>query len=107
MMVPPRFPINAGTTTTASGTPHGVRDVVTPVEARRCRWRVMNYLRRMQTERPLLFWAGTILALWLGFQLALFLVALVIGPFGLPSWVPIVVVLGVLVLIARRQQRSR
>ena len=67
----------------------------------------MNYLRRMQMERPLLFWAAMFLAFWLGFQLVLFVVGLVLGPFGLPSWVPIAVVLGVLVLIARRQQRSR
>jgi uncharacterized membrane protein YhdT len=67
----------------------------------------MEYLRRMQTERPLLYWAGLILALLLGFELVLILVGLVLGPLGLPSWVPIVVVLGVLVFIARRQQRSR
>jgi hypothetical protein len=67
----------------------------------------MNYLRRMQTERPLLFWAATALAFWLGFQLVLFIVALILGPFALPAWAPIAVVLGVLVLIARRQQRSR
>lgn len=67
----------------------------------------MNYLRRLQMERPLLFWAGFALALWLGFQLVLFVVGLVLGPLGLPSWAPIVVLLAVLVLIARRQQRSR
>jgi hypothetical protein len=67
----------------------------------------MNYLRRLQTERPLLFWAGMALAIWLGFQLLLFVVGLVLGPFGLPAWAPIVVVLGILILIARRQQRSR
>jgi uncharacterized membrane protein YhdT len=67
----------------------------------------MNYLRRMQMERPLLFWAGLAVAFWVGFQLVLFVVGLILGPFGLPSWVPIAVVLGVLVLIARRQQRSR
>jgi hypothetical protein len=67
----------------------------------------MNYLRRMQTERPVLFWAAFALALWLGFQVVLFLVALLLGPFGLPSWVPLVVVLGVLVVVARRQQSSR
>jgi hypothetical protein len=31
----------------------------------------------------------------------------VLGPFGLPGWVPIVVVLAVAVVVARRQQRSR
>jgi hypothetical protein len=67
----------------------------------------MSYLRRLQMERPLLYWAGFAVALWLGFQLVLFVVGLLLGPFGLPGWVPLVVVLGVLVLIARRQQRSR
>ena len=67
----------------------------------------MNYLRRMQMERPVLFWAALALGLWLGFQVVLFLVALLLGPFGLPSWVPLVVVLGVLVVVARRQQSSR
>ena len=65
----------------------------------------MDYLRRLQTEKPLLFWLATAVAFWVAFQLVLFVVGLVIGPFGLPSWAPIVVVMGVLVLIARRQQR--
>ena len=69
------------------------------------RGEVMDYLRRMQTERPLLFWAAMAWAIWLGFQLVLFVVGLILGPFGLPAWVPIAVVLGLLVLIARRQQR--
>ena len=67
----------------------------------------MNYLRRLQMERPLVFWAGMLLAFWLGFQLVLFVIGLVLGPFGLPSWVPLLIVLGALVVIARRQQRSR
>jgi uncharacterized membrane protein YhdT len=67
----------------------------------------MNYLRRLQAERPLLFWLLLMLAFWAGFQLVLYVAQLVLGPFGLPSWAPIVVVLGALVFIARRQQRSR
>jgi uncharacterized membrane protein YedE/YeeE len=67
----------------------------------------MNHLRRLQTERPLLFWAGMALTFWLGFQLVLFLIGLVLGPFGLPGWAPIALVLVVLVVIARRQQRTR
>jgi len=67
----------------------------------------MNYLRRMQTERPVLFWAAIALGMWVGFQLVLFVIGLVLGPFGLPSWVPLALVLGVLVVIARRQQGSR
>lgn len=65
----------------------------------------MDYLRRLQTERPVVFWIVLLVAFWVAFRLALFVVALVIGPFGLPSWAPIVVLLGVLVFVARRQQR--
>ncbi|GAB3365562.1 hypothetical protein [Modestobacter lapidis] len=66
----------------------------------------MHYLRRMQAERPVLFWLTILLAFWLGFQLVLFVAALLLGPFGLPSWAPLVAVLVALVVIARRQQRS-
>jgi hypothetical protein len=66
---------------------------------------VMDYLRRLQMERPLLFWVAMAVMFWVAFQLVLFVVGLLIGPFGLPSWAPILVVLGALVLIARRQQR--
>jgi hypothetical protein len=65
----------------------------------------MDYLRRLQMEKPLLFWVAMGVAFWVAFQLVLFIVGLVIGSFGLPSWAPIVVVVGSLVLIARRQQR--
>jgi len=65
----------------------------------------MDYLRRMQMERPVLFWVVTLVAVIVGFQLLLFVVGLILGPFGVPYWVPLVVVLGALVLIARRQQR--
>ena len=65
----------------------------------------MDYLRRMQTERPVVFWLAVALLFWLGFQVVLFVAGMLLGPFGLPSWVPLVVVLGVLVVIARRQQR--
>ena len=67
----------------------------------------MNHLRRLQAEQPVLFWVLMALGLFLGFQLVLSVVGLLLGPFGLPSWVPIVVVVGGLVLIARGQQRSR
>jgi hypothetical protein len=67
----------------------------------------MNYLRRMQYERPILFWVALAAGFWLGFQLLLFVAQLILGPFGLPAWAPIALVLLVLVLIARRQQRSR
>ena len=65
----------------------------------------MDYLRRLQMERPVLFWLMVAVAFWVAFRFVLFVAALVLGPFGLPSWVPIAVVVGVLVLIARRQQR--
>lgn len=66
----------------------------------------MNYLRRLQAEQPVLFWVLVALGL-LVLQFVLSVVGLLLGPFGLPSWVPIVVVVGGLVLIARGQQRSR
>jgi hypothetical protein len=65
----------------------------------------MDYLRRLQMERPVLFWVGMLLAFWLGFQLLLLVATLVLGPFALPPWAPLVAVLAALVLIARRQQR--
>lgn len=67
----------------------------------------MNYLRRLQAEQPVIFWVLVVLGLLLGLRLVLSVVGLLLGPFGLPSWVPIVVVVGSLVLIARGQQRSR
>ena len=67
----------------------------------------MNYLRRMRAERPVVFWVAMALFFWVGFQLVLFVIGLLLGPFGLPSWVPIAVVLAGLVVIARRQQRTR
>jgi hypothetical protein len=67
----------------------------------------MDHLRRLQAERPLLFWAAMAVGLWLAFRIVLFGAALLLGPFGLPSWAPLVVVVGALVLIARAQQRSR
>ena len=67
----------------------------------------MNHLRRLQAEQPVLFWVLVALGLFLGFQLVLSVVGLLLGPLGLPSWVPIVVVVGGLALIARGQQRSR
>ncbi len=65
----------------------------------------MDYLRRMQMERPVLFWVVLLVAFWLAFRLVLFVAEIILGPFGLPPWAPLVLVIGVLVLIARRQQR--
>ena len=65
----------------------------------------MDYMRRLQTERPLIYWLVLLVGFWVAFQLVLYVVALIIGPFGLPAWAPLVVVVGALVVIARRQQR--
>lgn len=65
----------------------------------------MDYLRRLQMERPVLFWVVTLVAFIVGFQLLLFVAGLLLGPFGVPSWAPLVLVVGALVVIARRQQR--
>jgi hypothetical protein len=65
----------------------------------------MDYLRRLQMERPALFWVVMIVGILVGFQLLLFVAGLLLGPFGVPSWAPLVLVLGVLVFVARRQQR--
>jgi len=65
----------------------------------------MDYLRRMQMERPVLFWVVTLVAFLVAFQLLVFVAGLLLGPFSVPSWAPLVLVLVVLVLIARRQQR--
>lgn len=67
----------------------------------------MNHLRRLRAEQPVVFWVLVVLGLYLGFQLVLLVVGLLLGPLGLPSWMPIVVVVGGLALIARHQQRSR
>jgi len=44
----------------------------------------MDYLRRLQVERPWLFWVVVAAAFWLGFQLLLFVAALV-GVLGLAN----------------------
>ena len=65
----------------------------------------MDYLRQLQSERPVLFFVLLLVAFWLGFQLLLFVAGLLLGPFSLPSWAPLVLVVLGLVLVARRQQR--
>jgi hypothetical protein len=67
----------------------------------------VDHLRRLRGEQPVLFWVLVALGLLLAFQLLLFFVSLLLGPLGLPSWMPVVVVVGGLVLIARSQQSSR
>ncbi|SDD29621.1 hypothetical protein SAMN05660690_3915 [Geodermatophilus telluris] len=67
----------------------------------------MEHLRRLRGERPLLFGLVLLVGFWLGFQLLLVVAQLVLGPFALPAWAPLALVLVVLVLVARGQQRSR
>ena len=67
----------------------------------------MDYLRRLQMERPVLFLVVLFLGIWLGFQLLLFVADMLLGGFGLPGWVPLVAVLAALVVVARKQQRLR
>ncbi|RBY93405.1 hypothetical protein DQ237_18335 [Blastococcus sp. TF02-8] len=65
----------------------------------------MDYLRRLQMERPVLFYIALLVGFFVAFQLLLFVAELLLGSFGLPGWAPLVLVVGVLVVIARRQQR--
>lgn len=65
----------------------------------------MEYLRRLQMERPVLFFVVILAAFFVGFQLLLFVASLFLGSLGLPPWVPLVAVVGGLVLVARAQQR--
>ena len=64
-----------------------------------------DYLRRLQMERPWLFWVIVFVGFWVAFQLVLFAAQLLLGPFGLPGWAPLLLVMVVLVVVARRQQR--
>ncbi len=63
----------------------------------------MGMLRRLQAERPLLFWLVLLVGFWVGFRLLIVVAALVLGPFHLPGWAPLALVLAALVVVARRQ----
>ena len=65
----------------------------------------MNYLRRLQMERPVLFYIVLFAGIFVAFQLVLFVAAPLLGAFGVPSWAVLPLILVVLVVIARRQQR--
>ncbi|RBY83391.1 hypothetical protein DQ240_16780 [Blastococcus sp. TF02A-26] len=67
----------------------------------------MDYLKRLQYERPVLFWVILLVGFWLAFQLLIFVASLLLSGFSLPGWAPLVLVLVVLVVIAKRQQNSR
>jgi uncharacterized RDD family membrane protein YckC len=67
----------------------------------------MNFLRRLQVESPILFLVVLFVGIFIAFQLLLFVAELILGPFGLPGWAPLVLVLIGLIVVARRQQNSR
>ena len=63
----------------------------------------MEYLQRLRQDRPALYWLVLLVGFWVGFQVLLVVAQLVLGPFALPAWAPLALVLAVLVLISRRQ----
>lgn len=63
----------------------------------------MDFLRRLQTENPLLFLVVFFVGIFVAFQLLLFVAQLILGPFGVPGWAPLALVLVAVVVIARRQ----
>ena len=63
----------------------------------------MEYLQRLRQERPALYWLVLLVGFWIAFQVLLVVAQLVLGPFALPAWAPLALVLAVLVLVARRQ----
>jgi lipopolysaccharide export LptBFGC system permease protein LptF len=63
----------------------------------------VEYLQRLRQERPALYWLVLLVGFWVGFQLLLVVAQLVLGPFALPAWAPLALVLAVLVLVSRRQ----
>ncbi len=67
----------------------------------------MNFLRRLQAESPVLFIVVLFVGIFIAFQLLLFVAELILGPFGLPGWAPLALVIVALVIVARRQQNSR
>jgi hypothetical protein len=67
----------------------------------------MDYLRRLQAESPVIFIVLLFVAIWVGFQLLLFVAERILGPFGLPGWAPLALVVVALVVVARRQQNQR
>ncbi|WP_409331314.1 hypothetical protein [Trujillonella humicola] len=67
----------------------------------------MDYLKRLQDERPVLFWVVLLAGFYFAFQVLLLVASLLLGGFSLPAWAPLALVLGGLVLVARRQQGSR
>ena len=67
----------------------------------------MDFLRRLQAESPVLFIVLLFVGIFIAFQLLLFVAELILGPFGLPGWAPLALVVVALIVVARRQQNSR
>jgi hypothetical protein len=67
----------------------------------------MDYLRRLQAESPVLFIVVLFVGIFVAFQLLLFVAEQILGPFGLPGWAPLLLVLIGLIVVARRQGNSR
>ncbi|SDG99661.1 hypothetical protein [Klenkia brasiliensis] len=65
----------------------------------------MDYLRRLQMERPVLYFILLLVGFFVVFQVVLAIARLLLGGFDLPSWAPLALVLAVAVLVARRQNR--
>jgi hypothetical protein len=67
----------------------------------------MDFMRRLQAENPILFLVVLFVGIFIAFQVLIWVAELILGPFGLPGWAPLVLVLIGLVVVARRQQNSR
>ncbi len=65
----------------------------------------MDYLRRLQMERPVLFYVVLFVGIIVAFQLLLLLAGPLLALFGVPTWAALPLVNVVLVVVARRQQR--
>ncbi len=65
----------------------------------------MDHLRRLRDEQPVLYFLLLLIGLYLAFRVVVAVASTLLGPLGLPAWAPLVVVVGALALVARRQQR--
>ncbi|WP_116450602.1 hypothetical protein [Blastococcus litoris] len=65
----------------------------------------MDYLRRLQMERPALFFVVLFVGIFVAFQVVLLVAGPLLAAVGVPSWAVFPLILVVLVVIARRQNR--
>lgn len=63
----------------------------------------MDFMRRLQADNPILFLVVLFVGIFIVFQLLIYVAELLLGPFGLPGWAPLALVLVGLVVVARRQ----